>query len=287
MKILLFNHVGLGDQLVMNSYVHYLLNTISNLEEIRIIAKKFQEKTLEHLYSAHPEIKYYFIDAEKENSIMNYDNDPFLLSINKMPFNSEITYNGQIYNLHNFGCHSSRPFNVFITNWADAFYFQVGLGPEIRKMFTFPSDMSRSNELYSKVREYLGSEDYILIHDDPSRNLKINQRVLESILQKNAQINSPVLYLGRGRYMQSLFANLNNKGSNQLLEVESLLDYSDLIKNAKECHFINSSIGILTDYIDDRKNDIYIHMYVTSNDPKSAGGQHIHFSKNFHYIDSL
>lgn len=287
MNILLFAHAGLGDQLIMNAYVHYLLNNVPDLETICIVAKRFQERTLKHLYSDYNKITYYWINAESESSHMNYDSDPFLLSIHQAPFSSSILHNNKIYHLHNFGCHSNRAFNIFITNWADAFYLQVNLNPQIRKIFHLPSDMSRSSRLLSNVKQFLENKEYIIIHDDPSRNLNINYKKLYSILESNNTLSCPVLYLGKGRYDFPLFENLKNEGSNELLKVESLIDFTDILKNAKECHLINSSISILADYTTSGNNNIYIHLYVTSDGTDSVKGQHIHFSDNIRYIDTL
>ena len=75
-----------------------------------------------------------------------------------------------------------------------------------------------------------------------------------------------------------------NRGSNALLECDSLLDYYYLIQNAKECHFMDSSIGIITDYIKDSNSKLYNHQYITREAEGYASAQKINVQRNWVYL---
>lgn len=283
MNILVFPHLGLGDQFIMNGYIHNLLKHSEIIEEICIIAKAYQEKTLKHLYSDYPSITFYWVAETSELSSSWEEKDLFLKSINRTNFGSLVKYKEKTFVLHNFGCHTTRYFDIHRTNWADAFYYQAGLDPKHRLMFVLPHNLEESKKLYTKVIKEIGNE-YILIHDDPLRNRNINQELFKKITSERKTDNLPILYLGRNRYDCKLFDSVMNKGSNNLLECSSLIDYYDLIKNSKECHFMDSSISILTDFIEDCNSKLYNHQYITNEGNQYASSQKINILKNWVYL---
>lgn len=285
MNIFLLPHLGLGDQFIMNGYVHYLLDTFPEIQEICIVAKSFTHSTLKHLYSDYSKITFYLIEEKDEATGSTwYTTDALLKQLNRAPFGIQFKYNEKIYILHNFGCHSSLPFHIHKTNWADAFYQQANVDPKLRLDFRFPSHMNKSKELYSRVIESIQSTKYILLHEDTTRLKSLNKVVVRQILKENNTLDLPVLYLGRNRYNYPLHETLNNKGSNDLLQVDSILEYTDLIKNATECHFIDSSIGVLTDSIEGITAKLYDHLYVTCEAPGYASSQKINTKQNWNYI---
>jgi hypothetical protein len=284
MNILIFPHLGLGDQFIMNGYVHYLLNTSPDIIEICIIAKQFQQKTLEYLYSDSKKVSFYWVQETSERSGSSWEEkDLFLKSINHAPFGVLVNYKNRPFVLHNFGCHTQIFFDIHRTNWADAFYYQANVDPIYRTLFVFPSTMAKSQEVYERVVKTIGN-DYILIHDDPSRDRFIDTHTLTRILEENNSKSVPILYLGRDRYDYPLQPNLNNQGSNELLQVDSVLDYYTVIKNAKECHFMDSSIGILTDFIKESSTKLYNHIYITTEAPGTSSAQRINYLREWTYL---
>ena len=284
MNILVFPHLGLGDQFVMNGYVQFLLKE-KKVHEVCIIAKQYQQKTLEHLYSDFTNVSFYWIRETNERSGSSWEqNDLFLKSINHTPFNTQVFYKGKTFYLHNFGCHTTQPFHIHFTNWADAFYYQAGVDPSIRLNFTFPSNLENAKKLYQCVIDSIGTDKYILVHDDPLRKRHINQTLFKDITNANGNGTVAVLYLGRDRYNEPLFENTNNQGSNELLQCDSLLDYTYLIKNALECHFMDSSIGVITDFIKDSTTKLYNHQYITNEGQGYASSQRINILRNWTYL---
>ena len=261
MKFIIFSHLGLGDQFVMNGYIHYLLSSNKNIEEIYLLIKKYTLSTLEHLYSDYPKVKFYAVENSDSASGSSWEKDPYVQAFNKAPFESLVQFQGDSYVLLNFGVHSSRYFDINKTNWADAFYKQGNVDTSERNNFTFPSNLANAEKLYKRVVDSLETNEYILIHDDPERDLCLDKDTLMNILNQNKSNNLPTVYLGKNRYSYPLIENLNNKGSNELLFCESVIDYYYLIKNAKECHFIDSSIGVMTDYIKNSESRLYNHQY--------------------------
>ena len=265
MNILIFPHLGLGDHFVMNGYIHYLLSFKEQIQEIYIIAKEYTQKTLEQLYADYPKVKIYAVKNSNSISGSSWEDDEYIKKFNKAQFGSIVRFQEKDYILLNFGVHSSVNFNIYITNWADAFYYQANVDPSLRNNFKFPSDLTAAEGLYDRVVNYLGTDKYIVIHDDPERDLKMDRGILMNILRENNTQSLPLVYLGKNRYSTPLIENLNNQGTNELLECHSIFDYYFLLKNAVECHLMDSSIAILTNYIQDSQSKLYCHYYIRKN----------------------
>jgi hypothetical protein len=262
MNILIFSHLGLGDQFIMNGYINFLLLD-NKINKIKIIAKKYQEKTLTHLYSDLPAISFFWIDIKDENS--EWMNIPIIVSINRKPFNTQILLNDEIYFLQTFGLHS--PLDSFIVegrSWADSFYIRTGVDPTLRyDLFKLPANLERSKYLYTVLREQIQSDNYILIHDDPSRGRVVRSELVKSILKKNSTLDLPVIYLGKNRDAYPFIEGLNNVRFPYFASIVSLLDLYHIILHSTECHFMDSSIACLTDTMDNVNTNLYIHYYIT------------------------
>ena len=258
MNYLIFPHLGLGDQLIMNGYIHYILET-QKPQSISIITyDNYQNKTLEHLYSDVPTVKFYRIEHPAGRFTS------FVESLNGKPFQSIVYLDSMPYCLLNFGCHSQyRCATLQGHSWADSFYLQGNLDPSYRfSYFKLPTNMKGSDELYERVIQKTG-KDYILVNDEPRSNRKIHQPFLERLLKESGNKDLPLLYLGLGRYRFSLFEGLKNIDVSNELQCESLLDLWKLIQNAKECHFMDSSIACMTDLIKDSNSKLHLHAYAT------------------------
>ena len=85
-KYFLLPHLGLGDQFLMNGFVHYLRNTFFP-DEIMIVCKAPQLKTLQELYQEYPIVK-----LKRSNADQNPDNgenivDAILVAISSILLN--------------------------------------------------------------------------------------------------------------------------------------------------------------------------------------------------------
>lgn len=259
MDFLVFPHLGLGDQIIMSGFIHYLLQT-QNINSILIIAyDNYQNKTLDHLYSDCPKVS--FLRIEHPNGRFS----PFISSLNGMPFQSRVLLNGKNYYLLNFGLHSQFQ-TAYLEgySWADSFYIQGHLNPSFRfSHFKLPSNMINSDQLYERVVNKIGSK-YILVNDEPKTNRKLNGKFIRKLLEQSGNENLPVIYLGLNRYNYMLMDELNNVDVSKELVCDSLLDLWKLIQNATECHFMDSSIACMTDLIKDSKSILHLHSYNAS-----------------------
>lgn len=265
MNIIVLPHQGLGDQLIINGYInHLLLNT--DIEHITIIAKQYQEKTLKHLYSDTTRVSFFFINLSNEMCSDDiWTTIPLLRVINKMPFNTTLYINDKLYYLHTFGMHSNlMPFVIEGKNWADSFYLRAGVDPSLRyTLFKLPSNLERSNYLYTLLKEKLQYDKYILIHDDPSRERVIRSELVKKILEENSTLDLPIIYLGKNREKYPFIEGLHNIELSDFFSNGSLLDLYHIILNAAECHFMDSSIACLTDTMDNVNSRLYLHYYLT------------------------
>ena len=256
MNYIVLYHIGLGDHIVMNGFIHYLLKQ-SNTKNICILSfNNYSKNTLEHLYSDYSQISFHYL-----NDIY----DPTFSMINNKPYMSTCIFNHTEYHILTFGLHSENR-SIYINNysWATSFYIHAGINPKIQYIhFTLPTDMSRSKDKYTKLLNILKVKEYILIHDDPSRGRFLHENTVKDILEKNGHIGLPIVYLGLHRYNYPLISNLNNiLNIENILTCVSLLDYYDIIANATECHFMDSSIMCLTDQIRNSSSLLYSHFYI-------------------------
>ena len=255
MNYIVLYHVGLGDHIIMNGYIHYL-RMRDDTKKICILAyDNYSKNTLTDLYSDYPMISfYYFIN----------DSDPIFSMINRRPWMSTCIYDNEIYHILTFGCHSEHQTIYYGDHlWNSSFYIHAGVHPSIQfSHFTLPYNMNNSKEKYKELVNILQTDKYIIIHDDPSRNIHINENIVNDILIKNNHQNLSTIYLGINRYQYPLLSGLNNvRNVEHILTCHSLLDYYDIISNATECHFIDSSTVCLTDRIIESSSSLYLHYY--------------------------
>ena len=260
MNYIVLNHGGLGDHIVMSGYIHYILRKKDTINICILMANQgYARNTLEHLYSDYKQVSFYYF---------NDDSNEVFSMINRRPFMSECIFKNKKYNILNFGFHSGN-LDVYNklrieNNWASAFYLQHNINPNIRYThFTLPNNMSSSKDKYDKLIDKIKSNKYILIHDDPSRGRFFHEDTVIDIIQKNGNIYLPVIYCGINRYKYPLFPGLNNAlDVEDIISCVSVLDYYDIIINATECHFQDSSISNFTDQIPNSSTLLYGHFYV-------------------------
>lgn len=266
MDFLVLPHLGLGDQLIMSGFIQYILQTQSPKSIVIITYDNYQNKTLEHLYSDVSNIVSFY-RIEHPNGRFS----PFIENLNGKPFQSIVYLDSKPYCLLNFGLHSQyRSATLNGYSWADSFYIQGNLNPSLRfSLFRLPSNMKNSEELYDRIIKKIG-RNYILINDEPKSNRNINANYIKALLQSSKNIDTPILYLGLERYKYPLIDNLNNIDLSNELLCDSLLDLWKLIQNARECHFMDSSIACMTDLISDSSANLHLHAYTTETvDPKN------------------
>ena len=160
-KFFVLHHLGLGDHLVMNGFVHMLLQ--QNPKEILLVCKAHNVKSVEKMYNGYPTVKLYSIK----------DLADLYPSENPLQKITDILSKG--YEYIGFGVHgTNKTYLELDKSWANCFYKQYGLDPTMRwKLFKFPVNMDRSIELASSIINKIGSN-YIVVHDDPSRGFVLD-----------------------------------------------------------------------------------------------------------------
>ena len=271
MNFLVFPHLGLGDQIIMSGFIHYILENHDPNKILIIAYDNYQKKTLEHLYSDTPKVSFHYIEHP------NGRFSPFINSLNGRPFQSPIEMKGEIFYLLNFGLHSQYMCSSLPNHsWADSFYLQGNLDPSYRfSYFKLPKNMEESDILFDKITKKVG-EKYVLIHDEPKTNRVINYHIIRHQLKETNCHTLPILYLGLERYNYPLIDGLMNIDVSKELECTSLLAFWKLIQNATACHFMDSSIGCMTDLIKDCKAKLNVYMP----NPRSTNEEPIHLVKN-------
>jgi hypothetical protein len=259
MRILLLGHLGIGDHIVMNGIVHFLQKDIHNLEEICILAvDDYRKETLIHMYEDYPLVTFHFIQLPLEL-------DPLFLQAHMVAQKTNIIFNEKVYTCINFGLHSQIRSNWIFPNmdWVQSIYkYPLNLDASIRiNEFRLPSNMNRAVEKYQTLLKTLNTSEYIIIHDDPSRKRFIDREIVSNKLREDGMTNLPLLYLGKDRYKYPLLEGFLNPDVNTLLECTSLFDLYYILKYARACHVMDSSIACLID-CSNIHGKLYVHNYI-------------------------
>ncbi len=273
MRIVLFGHLGIGDHIYMNGLVHTLIQNMKgiDLEEICIIAcDDYRKETLIHMYKDYPIVSFHYLPI----SSMPITEIPTFQALHERPSGTLVSLNNKTYILYTFGLHSplkvANPYEVIGCNWVDFLYLApLAINPMHRYThFRCPSNLSVAEEKFRNLINFLGHSNYILLHDDPSRNRILDKGVLLHFLEKDNMKNLTVLYLGKDRYNYPLIEGLNNTDISTLLECDSLFDLTYILAAAKACHLMDSSIACLVDVLG-ISTKLYMHSYMMPNTGKS------------------
>ncbi len=241
-KYFVAHHLGLGDHFVMNGFIHLLLMD-NDIEEILLVVKEHNLKTVEKMYQGFDIIKFFPIKTLED--LLPVDDGARVIG--------KYLDNGYLY--LGFGVHgTNRQYLELDKSWANCFYKQHGVDPTFRwKLFKFPSNLDNSIALTTKVIEKIGTN-YIVLHDDPSRGFKLKYEAVKRFLKEDGHDNLPIVYLGKDRYNHPLIEGCNNPILQEELQTETLYDYSHLLANASACHMMDSSVALLLDYLPVRNN---------------------------------
>lgn len=263
MRYLFLGHTGVGDHIILNALIHRFLRTTEDVEELRIVAADdYRKHTLIHLYEDYPLVTFYWL-RKKDSS---FDpQDPVLQQLDCKPEGTAVLIDDTIYFGIPFGLHSPRKCYWLNSgaSWIDCLYkFPLGYDCEERfDDFRLPSDLSRASALYSAVCQRIGSSEYLIVHDDPSRNRNADPATVKHLMEKDDLLEVPVVYLGMNRYSYPRIEGLVSPEMGTLLEVHSLFDLIVLLRNAKACHLMDSSIACLVDCAN-LQGKLYMHNYI-------------------------
>lgn len=238
-QILLLPHLGLGDQLIMNGLVHYLREE-SNATSIVICVKDIQLATLKELYEDYSNISFFPVQGDEE-----------VFGSGRNLFQQKVqSYMQKGYSILPFGVFTgSDEYLKLDPCWANCFYAQYGIPSSIRfQKFQLPRNMEKSQLRWRQLVERVGPN-YVVLHDDPSRNLGLPySRVLEWMTSKKIE-EYPVVYLGDKRYNEPLCPHTRNPRCADIVAVDSILDYVDILRNARGAIMMDSCLALLLDLV--------------------------------------
>jgi hypothetical protein len=263
-KYFVFHHLGLGDHFVMNGFIHFLLLKEKPVE-IKMVCKLHNEETLRKLYESTPQVTFHFVNDAID---MHPKDDP--LRILNM-------YIGQGYQYIGFGVHSlnerGKDYLTLDKSWANCFYLQYGLDPKFRwSLFKLPSELENSINLAKNVIEKVGQR-YCILHDDPSRDFKLEYTKVKALLKEDGLGDLPIIYVGKDRYNYGLIENANNPDVKDILVPQTMFDYCHLLAFAEVCHMMDSSVALLLDNLQVRPDQKrYMHEYAKAGEILSTDG---------------
>jgi hypothetical protein len=136
--------------------------------------------------------------------------------------------------------HYGKGFMKDASTFDESFYNQAEVDYQARwDNFYYPPDKEREALAYSEFCKRIGSDEYIFVHDDETRDLKINEN------------NLPDLPAVRPDHKFGTAGKI------------SFFDYGLLLRNATEIHCMDSSFALFADHLDtsDVKRKV-IHRYL-------------------------
>lgn len=235
-KYFIIPYSCIGDQLTLSGALHYFLKE-KNAEKICILATNNNYISVKHLYEDYPEVIVYPVESD------------YHFSLERHKFENLPIENRDGYQLIAFGNHCGKSWRIPELFELDALYVHQNIPKEVRfSHFRLPKRLDNSLKIYNTLVEKIG-KDYIVIHDDPARIMLLNYDTIKNWLSEKSLSHLPVIYLGYNRYNYPLISGLNNIDVSDIITTRDIFDITDVLRNAKVCHMMDSSFGILLDYI--------------------------------------
>jgi hypothetical protein len=208
----IYSHMGLGDHIILNGLIRSIIQPDINYI---MFVKKIYQTSVEFMYNDLKNLK--FISVEDDNEV-NYWLELF-----------------QIKNIIKIGFENLN-INIKDQYFDKAFYSQFNLPIETKwEKFYVERNLDREKELFDSLN--LKKDEYIFLHEDISRNFKINRDLIQN---KHLPIISPH-------------------------QTDNIFDWYTVIENASEIHCICSSFKHLADSLELKSNKLYYHISYTNN----------------------
>ena len=205
----LCTHYGFGDYVICYGLVKELAKQYNKIYLFGIAHRsKLHLDNIKRLYSSIENVEILIDDPKKHKNVLYVGWDKFRETLRKNP---SIHFQRFFYDQVNV------PLNLM---W-DNFYFE--------------RDMKREKEIYYDILGLKDNEEYLFLHDDPIRNLRINSIYINS--------NIKIIHLVE-------------------LEDISILDTLYLIEKSKEAHMTTTGLVSFVDQMNIEHNNLNLHKYV-------------------------
>ena len=212
---LVYHHLGLGDHIDCNGIVRLIAKSHAF---VYLFVKKRNIANIRKMYRDDPCIK--FIEFDEETA--GRERDFVKQTRKRMSLGPQ-----HVLNYFEIG-HSFYKDAGDSKNCREIFYEQFGLNFwDIRDLFYYERDIENEERVLKKLNPF--GEDYIFVHDDPSRGFVVNKEHVRSDLKI-----------------------IHNDIS------ESVFDLIGVIQNATEVHCMESSLKSIVDMIP-QKNKLFFH----------------------------
>ena len=175
-KVAIYHHLGMGDCIECNGMVRAYANLY---KEVYVFCKENYYDIIKWMYRDNPKIK--LIKVNKN------DEKPEIIEFLKY-FTGRIIIPG-----HGFYDQRKKEFDERGMGYGEAFYDLAGLDWQARNaFFHVQRDPKEEERVYNKLNP--DDEDYIFVHDDPSRGYTINVNTKYKII-KNDITENPFYFL--------------------------------------------------------------------------------------------
>lgn len=212
----LLHHLGMGDHIICNGLVREVI------KKCNILFFPVKEHNLQN-------VKYMFSDLEDINFITVKDDYEMIKTFDKYK---------NLATPIKLGCFEKPNFILAGETFCEAFYRQAAIPFKDRwDKFYIPRNLEKEIAIKNTIQEK-----YIFVHDDFSRNLKIEDKFLNSY-----KIYRPQHKLGA-------------------ISDFTLFDYRKLIEESEEIHCMDSSFAAMIDHMPEVKTKPkFIHRYIRNN----------------------
>lgn len=211
----ILTHMGVGDHIVCNGLIRHFAKTYNIITYV----KKHYVKSVEYM----------FRDIGPGLTIVPVEDDRDAWSKQDPRTIRTGLFSGPLWNIE--------------PPWCESFYKNAGVDPSVlRSEFFVLRSRDAEEKLYRESIKYIGTDKYIVVHDDPERYTSI---VIDTTL--------PIIRIGRGQF---------------LIESTNIFDYCTLIERAVEYHGFDSSFMWIVELMKLRpKNTTFLHRIRGSVDP--------------------
>ncbi len=214
MNLYIYHHLGLGDHIICNGLVRNIYkNNVTFFLKIFLFCKDINFKSVAFMYSDLKSLE--IIKVKNDKGVKKY--------LKKL----------ENYKLQKIGFE----FRDLKNRYFDQDFYKIA-GIDFNKRwddFVVTRDYYREKELFQQLG--IKPLEYIFLHDDISRNFKINQKY---IINKNIRIIKPFW-------------------------TETIFDWCTVLEKAKEIHCIDSSFRLLADSLKLSAELLFFHININPN----------------------
>jgi len=244
MATVIITHGGAADHINLQGLIRHFASIVPN--ELIIMSQGNCEGLIAALYEDLPNV---IILTDRNMYPTLYENDTYLINVSDAKYLIRVGF--YLFEYTYFTEQKKKSF-------VEAFYLSKNLDPSMRYTnFKIPQSIrEESKKIYENFIEKFGNE-YVLIHEDPNHSIingfKYGDNIRSNILPINKKFirnDLPIINLDQ----------ISNK----------LIDYLDVLLNAKEIHVIHSSWSNLLHNLNFSEEKlksipIYIHFYCRDN----------------------